>query len=172
MSGGQLEKFQQNRQNEKSQLNVVYAQYRENLIRAWPPFYRAGYRENLPKHLIFQIRCLTCNISSNSVALISFKTSKCALLIKSFIQPRFHAGIKRVSKLSKKTHFKVLSRDGIFWDFWYIVNMFLHLKQLEFFLLQLVLGLPIYSHKMTGLQILRTRWRFVCEWRWAEFKSA
>ena len=61
--------------------------------------------------------------------------------MKSLIQPRFHAGIKRVSQLAKKTHFKVLSRDGIFWDFLYVVkDMFLRLKQLEFLLLQLVLG--------------------------------
>ena len=53
---------------------------------------------------MFHIRkCWTCCISSDSVAFISLKTSKYVFLIKSFIQPRFHAIIKRFSKLQKKT---------------------------------------------------------------------
>ena len=46
----------------------------------------------------------------------------------------------------------VTSRNGIFWDFWYVNKDTLQsLKPLKNLLLQLVAGWPIFFHKMTGL---------------------
>ena len=71
---------------------------------------------------------------------------------KSLDQPRSHALIKWVSELHSKSRFSVTSRDGIFWDFWYVFKDTLQSrKPLKNLLLQLGTGWPIFCHKMTEL---------------------